>query len=552
MFALILLSLALCKDLIVSIDPAVAPISLESAFGVRKSSTLRSEGRDGNLESTERVLFEPVASGKGTVPCKHWPSFDLYNYNSNSASYLNSFGLEDMKEADVTIVGLYLADDVPSQNKIKRHADLKKTLEQMEIKLKGSKGKRRLAANVAAINYFSPMSCATKKCKSTGSSNYWLSWIWGNDECYDVIGGCPTGYYGGKMDTALLESNWQAKLADGLPAFMPILQDLDYIDVWDAFGGQSGDLFIYDNVGRLYAYVCSSADSCNHPMPGNTIAVQSGFDYVLELAKDAAKSDGSVRCKRYIEGDSDDLPADYATQWSTDNLDKAAVNDAPEEDDDWVDGKSKSAQAAEQAAGTANIGNAHPSDYDPSKRKSGDKSTTTEGEYTGNPSDGGTYDDPKAAKRGNIGDDDDTVDKTKAGTDGDGEGEGVLEKLVDVLTGKQHDYSSNAKRGTGPKLKRKGGVIDHGRVKRQQPNHRNEHPFFWLLVISATAFLCVRYKRYKDMHASAADGMHAFQQLPQDEGTAYGNEREYGWVGGSAVYGTPSKHKDGGERSTLL
>ena len=63
----------------------------------------------------------------------------------------------------------------------------------MEIKLKGSKGKRRLAANVAAINYFSPMSCATKKCKSTGSSNYWLSWIFGNDECYDVIGGCPTG-----------------------------------------------------------------------------------------------------------------------------------------------------------------------------------------------------------------------------------------------------------------------------------------------------------------------------------------------------------------------
>ena len=112
------------------------------------------------------------------MPCKHFPSFDLYNYNSNSASYLNSFGLEDMKEADVTIVGLYVADDVPSQNKIKRHADLKKTLEQMEIKLVGGKGKRRLVANVAAINYFSPMSCATKKCKSTGSSNYWLSWIW--------------------------------------------------------------------------------------------------------------------------------------------------------------------------------------------------------------------------------------------------------------------------------------------------------------------------------------------------------------------------------------
>ena len=62
--------------------------------------------------------------------------------------------------------------------------------------------------------------------------------------------------------------------------------------------------------------------------------------------------------------------------------------------------------------------------------------------------------------------------------------------------------------------------------------------------------MCVRYKRYKDMHSSAADGMHAFQQLPQDEGTAYGgSEREYGWADGNA-FGTPSKHK--GERSTLL
>ena len=170
---------------------------------------------------------------------------------------------------------------------------------------------------------------------------------------------------------------------------MPILQDLDYIDIWDAFGGQSGDLFIYDNVGRLYAYVCSNADLCNHAIPGNTIAVQSGFDYVLELAKDAAKSDGLVRCKRFIEGDSDDLPEDYATTWSANSLDKAVVNNGPEEDDDWVDGKSKSAQAAEQAAGTANIGNEHPSDYDRSKKgKSKDDSGTTEGEYTGNPSDG--------------------------------------------------------------------------------------------------------------------------------------------------------------------
>ena len=97
-------------------------------------------------------------------------------------------------------------------------------------------------------------------------------------------------------------------------------------------------------------------------------------------------------------------------------------------------------------------------------------------------------------------------------------------------------------------------MVDHGRTKKKQPDHRHEHPVFWIVVIGATIFLCMRYKKYKEMHSSAADGMHAFQSLPQDEGTSYSggsSEREYGWVGGS-VYGTPSKHKGEGERSTLL
>ena len=156
--------------------------------------------------------------------------------------------------------------------------------------------------------------------------------------------------------------------------------------------------------------------------------------------------------QRYIQGDSDDLPEDYATVWSTDNLDRAAINNHPEEDDDWVDGKSKSAEAAERATGTDNIGDTHPSDYDPSKKRSGgvDESTTTEGEYTGNPEDGGTYDDPKAAKRGHIGDDDDATDKRKnGGEDGEGEEEGVIGKLVDVITGGNKDYSGNTRRGVG-------------------------------------------------------------------------------------------------------
>jgi hypothetical protein len=227
------------------------------------------------MATLSRALFEPVASHKGTIPCKHWPIFDLYNYNCNSASYLNSFGLDDMKEADVTIVGLYIADDIPSQNKATRHGDLKKTLDVMEIADHGSKkkgAKRKIKANVVAINYYSPKSCAEKKCQSN-APNDWYGYWFGFDEmddCFDTIGGCSTGYFGGAMDSALKEENWQSALAMKVPPFMPILQDIDYLNVWDSFGGMSGDLFMYDRNGRLYAYLCTNSDVCNHPIPGNS------------------------------------------------------------------------------------------------------------------------------------------------------------------------------------------------------------------------------------------------------------------------------------------
>ena len=436
-----------------------------------------------------RVLFSPVATGRGITPCKHWPAFDLYNYNFNSKSYLNSFGLEDMKEADVTIVGLYIADDKPSQNKAKRHADLKKTLDNMEISTRsvskngGKETKRSIRANVAAINYFSPLKCAEKKCvSSTTSTNDWF-WEWFGwdafDECYDTIGGCSTGYFGGNMDNDLLEVNWQAKLAVDLPPYMPLLQDLDYINVWDAFGGQDGDLFIYDATGRLYAYVCTNADICDHPLPGNTIAVQSGFDYVLELAKEAAKSNGNVRCKRYIEGKTDDLPSDYSwAGWSEDGLDAAKRSEGPEQDDDWVNGYSKSAAAAESMADTDRIGNTHPSDYDSTASKeTSEEDKSGNGEYTGTPQ-GIAKDDVMTSTSGSSAD-------------------------AEAVKKEKKDYTSNKKRGIGPTWNHKGGTVK-GNNKLPPPKHADNSGWY-ILVFLLVFFMLYRYRRYKKMQEDAAN-----------------------------------------------
>ena len=445
----------------------------------------------------ERALFTPVASGAGIAPCKHWPWFDVYNYNSNSKSYMRSFGLEDMNDADVTIVGLYIADDKPSQNKAIRHADLKKTLDNIEIS-KGSQ-KQKIKANVAAISYFSPLKCVEKTCmqnQTTATTTDWATtttdWLssWfgydNTDPCYDTIGGCPTGYFGGEMDSDLLEKNWQAKLASNLPAYMPILQDLDYLNVWDSFGGQDGDLFVYDKTGRLYAYICTNANICDHPIPGNTIAVQSGFDYVLEIAKEAAKSNGTVRCKKYIDAENDDLPTDYNYNyysWNEGSVEEGKANERPEQDDDWMDGYSKSAAASKKSAGTDAIGNTHPSD---------------------------------------------STDEKKSGT---------------------------IPRGATPTISKKSGTFSSATRPARAPPGAASYAGFYILFVLVVLFMVWRYRRYKMMQEDAAGSYTSLHNngdggrlmsLPPGLGAATGSP---GKNPSSKNYGGFSEEE---ERATLL
>jgi hypothetical protein len=89
----------------------------------------------------------------------------------------------------------------------------------------------------------------------------------------------------------------------------------------------------------------------------SAIAVQSGFDYAIEVAKQAATST-DTRCDSY--GTTDDLPPGWASTTSQ-KVGDARRSTVPEQDDDWVDGYSKSAMAAKKSTGTGSIGNVHPS-----------------------------------------------------------------------------------------------------------------------------------------------------------------------------------------------
>ena len=85
--------------------------------------------------------------------------------------------------------------------------------------------------------------------------------------------------------------------------------------------------------------------------------MQSGFDYAIEVSKQAATST-DTRCDTY--GTTDDLPPGWASTASQ-KVGDARRSTVPEQDDDWVDGYSKSAKAAEKSTGTGAIGNVHPS-----------------------------------------------------------------------------------------------------------------------------------------------------------------------------------------------
>lgn len=279
--------------------------------------------------------FVPPASMRGTKPCRHYPDFNLVDYDYRSEQYLQRYGLSGLGLADVTVVGLYLTDDEDSIAKGKKQKQLADALRNIKKK----SNNKNFKVNTAAISYYSPVSCINKECNPNWDS-WWSIFDWSyTNTCMDNIGGCSTGVYSGKRDPLLNENNWQKKFSSEVE--MPLFQDEDELNVWDKFGGYPGDLFIYDRTGRLYAYVCVSPDVCDHPIPGNSIVTsQEGYDYVLEVMKEAGKAvqqGKNIRtlCERYDEGDDGYWGDQYWEVWAEDELEEGKQEDAPKGDDDY-------------------------------------------------------------------------------------------------------------------------------------------------------------------------------------------------------------------------
>lgn len=201
----------------------------------------------------------PYATFWSTFSCDKWVSFDLIDYNSQSSKYMQSYGLDSLDKADITIVGMYFADDETCQSVVQLQEQLGDELTEAGIKV----------SNVA-LNYYAPESCALE----TGCDMYWsyYSYFWWyvgyyeSNPCYNYIAGCaPT-------DSRLVEANWQALLA--AKTTLPIFQDTDWEDAWENFGGGQGDLFVYDSIGRLYSYICTQSHCDGY---SGTVAVSGGL-----------------------------------------------------------------------------------------------------------------------------------------------------------------------------------------------------------------------------------------------------------------------------------
>ena len=89
------------------------------------------------------------------------------------------------------------------------------------------------------------------------------------------------------------ESDWQYLLAKRAPG-MPVLQDTGGGDIYDEFGGQHDDLFVYDRYGKLFAYLPSkmSADVIGGPstMLTQDLLTPEGVASVTTIAVLAASS----------------------------------------------------------------------------------------------------------------------------------------------------------------------------------------------------------------------------------------------------------------------
>jgi hypothetical protein len=236
-----------------------------------------------------------------------------------------SIGIEDLTPSnDITIVGLYYADTKSSQTQVIQQEKLGKEL-----------AKAGYIVNNIAINNYAPYSCAQEStCGSTWWYSPWLPWV--SDDCLDYIGGCKSD------DSRLDFDNWQKPLVDLVS--IPVLQDREWEDAWDRFGGGQNDIFIYDKEGKLYKYLCS-VDVCGKDSSIGSLSDKKTYDYVKATALEAIQSNGTSRCANYEYPDwdsvyfSDDLFYYYG-EWDDDD----AWQDRIWRDDDFDDDRTAMSQ----------------------------------------------------------------------------------------------------------------------------------------------------------------------------------------------------------------
>jgi len=160
--------------------------------------------------------------------------------------------------------------------------------------------------------------------------NSWLFPWYEQKNCEHYIGGCAP------EDARLSMTAWQMHLAN--VTTMPIFQDTKYDDIWENMGGGEGDLFIYDNVGRLYAYICAQ-DYCDQEesIQGNLLN-ETDYNIIKNQAIAAAYSNSTDRCSDFEDDDLDyyyySTDAYYAYIDDAYFYDSKAVDDDDDDDDD--------------------------------------------------------------------------------------------------------------------------------------------------------------------------------------------------------------------------
>jgi len=311
--------------------------SSSSSRRASSSSNLRSTSKSGG----RRRLDVPASTYWGTTTCKHWPQFHLQDYQPESnEDYLESYGLGDILPlADVTIVGLYFADSEECRTQAIRQNDLVADI---------AKENSKFVVHNVMLNYYMPLSCLEKECVPSWY-NYPFFMPWYTDQCYGYVGGCSS------TDSALTLEKWQLPLSN--VTTMPLFQDTEWDNIWDDFGGGRGDLFIYDGIGRLYTYVSQSPGSSGFPASLGPITNDTVYSYVKSQAIEAAKSNGTERCKTFKDDDNpqpfnyDDVF--YYYYYSDDNDDdddsskkKKKGDDDDDDDDDDNDDDDKAAAAS--------------------------------------------------------------------------------------------------------------------------------------------------------------------------------------------------------------